>query len=139
MKGSFDGGVDLGLSELGGYADAVHDGFFVRGAVADDADSADAEQWGSAVLGVVEALFEVVEGSAGEECADLRGDGGLERLAKGDGDELGGAFAGLEGDIADEAVADGDVGVAVEEVAAFDVADEVDAGELRGAGVGCRG
>ena len=34
------------------------------------------------ILGVVEALLEVVEGAAGEQCPDLRGDGGLERLAQ---------------------------------------------------------
>ena len=34
--GLLDGGVDLGLSELGGYSDAVHDGFLVGGAVAYD-------------------------------------------------------------------------------------------------------
>ena len=103
------------------------------------ADSADAEQRGAAVLGVVEALFEVAEGLAGEERADLGGDGGLQGFAEGDGDELGGAFAGLEGDVADEAVADDDVGVAVEEVAAFDVADEVDVGELAEEGQGVAG
>ena len=68
-------------------------GLLVRGAVADDADAADAEQRGAAVLGVVEALLEVVEGLAREQRADLRGDGGLERLAQQDADQLGGAFA----------------------------------------------
>ena len=39
--------------------------------MADDADATDTEQGGSAVLGVVEALFEVAEGSAGEQGSDL--------------------------------------------------------------------
>ncbi len=138
-EGGFDAGVDLGLGELGGDADAVHDRLLVRRAVADDADAAHAEQRRAAVLGVVEALLEVVEGLAREQRADLRGDGGLERLAQQRADQFGGALAGLEGDVADEAVADRDVGVAVEEVAAFDVADEVDAAKARAAAAGCRG
>jgi len=129
LEGGFYAGVYFGMGELGGYADAVHDGLFVGGAVAYDADSADAEEGGAAVLGVVEALFELGDGLAGEECAHLRGDGGLEGLAEGYAEEFGGAFKGLEGDVADEAVAYGDVGVAVEKVAAFDVADEVDVGD----------
>jgi predicted lipid-binding transport protein (Tim44 family) len=42
LEGGLYGGVDFGLGELGGYADAVHDGLLVGGAVANDADSADA-------------------------------------------------------------------------------------------------
>jgi hypothetical protein len=42
VESGLDGGVDLGVGELGGYTDAIHDRFFVGGAVAYDADSADA-------------------------------------------------------------------------------------------------
>lgn len=126
--GGFDAGVDLGLGELGGDADAVEDGFFVGRPMAYDADAADAEEGGAAVLGVVEALLPGLEGLLGEESADLRSDGGAQVFAEGGADEFGQAFAGLEGDVADEAVADDDVGAAIEEVAAFDVADDVEAG-----------
>ena len=97
-------------------------------AVAYDADSADAQEGSAAVFGVVEAAFEVADGFAGEEGAYLRGDGGLEGFAKSAAEEFGCSFRRLEGYVAYEAVADGDIGVAVEEIAAFDVADEVDAG-----------
>ena len=126
--GGFDAGVDLGVGELGGDADAVHDGVGVGRAVADDAGAADAEEGSAAVFGVVEALFEALEGALREKGAELRGDGGAEAFAEGGADELGEAFAGFEGDVADEAVADDDVGVAVEEIAAFDVADAMEGG-----------
>lgn len=116
---------DVGFGELGGDADGVEDGEVVGGAVTDDAGAADAEEGGAAVFGVVEASFEVAEGLAGEEGADLGGDGGLEGLAEGVGDEAGEAFGGFEGNVADEAVADDDVSAAVEKVAAFNVAEEV--------------
>jgi len=125
---------DVGFGELGGDADGVEDGEVVGGAVADDAGAADAEEGGAAVFGVVEAAFEVFEGFAAEEGADLGGDGGLEGLFEGVGDEAGEAFGGFEGDVADEAVADDDVDGAVEEVAAFDVAAEaVEVGAVEGA------
>ena len=42
VEGGFYGGVYFGVGEFGGYTDAVHDRFLVGGAVAYDADSADA-------------------------------------------------------------------------------------------------
>jgi hypothetical protein len=71
VEGGFDGGVDFGLGEFGGYADAVHDRLLIRRPVAYDADSADAQQGGPAVFGVVEAFFEVAKGFAGEQGAYL--------------------------------------------------------------------
>ena len=78
--------------------------------MADDADSADAEQRCAAVFGVIDALLEVVEGAAGEERSDLRCDGGLQRLTQQDTDQAGGALAGLDGDVADKTIADDDIG-----------------------------
>ena len=42
VEGGFYGGVYFGVGEFGGYTDAVHNRFLVGGAVAYDADSADA-------------------------------------------------------------------------------------------------
>jgi hypothetical protein len=39
---SFDAFVDAGLGEFARHSDSVHDGALVAGAVADDADAADA-------------------------------------------------------------------------------------------------
>jgi hypothetical protein len=82
LESGFYSGVDLGLGEFGGDTDAVHDRLLVGGAVAYDADSADAEEGSSTVFGVVETLLELLEGFPGQKCAYLGGDGGLERLAE---------------------------------------------------------
>ena len=74
--------IDVSLGELSGDADAVHDGALVGAAMADDADAAHAEQRSSAVLGVVDALLEVVKGLAAEQRAHLRRDRGLQALAQ---------------------------------------------------------
>src|ERR1700722_7173189 len=95
LEGSFYAGVDFGLGELGGNPNSVHDCLFVGGAVAYDADSADPQQGGSAVCGVVEASFEVADGFAGEEGAYLRGDGGLEGFAECPAEEFGRSLRGL--------------------------------------------
>src|SRR5215472_6114400 len=126
-KRVLDAVVNISLGEFGGDTDAVHNGALIGTAVAYDADAADAEQRSAAVLGVINALLEVVKGFAAQQRAHLRCDGGLKALAQGGGDEFGDAFTGLKSDVADESVADDDVGPAVVEVAAFDIPDEVKA------------
>jgi hypothetical protein len=122
----FDEAVDAGLGELCCNADAIADGAVVGGAVTDDADAADAEQGCSAVLGGVSFALEGGEGLAREQRADLGGDGLLERILEHVADEAGEALGGLEGHIAHKTIADDDVGVPVVDVAAFDIADEVE-------------
>ncbi len=51
------------LAELVGHANAVEDGAVVRGAVADDAHAAHAQQRRAAVFAVVQAAAEIVEGA----------------------------------------------------------------------------
>src|ERR1035441_8038321 len=113
-KSGFDARIDLSLGELSGDADAVHDCLLVRRSVADDAHAADAEQGRAAILGVIEALLEVVECAARQQGTDLRGDGRLQRLAQQQADQLDRAFTGLDGDVAYKAVADSHVNLAVE-------------------------
>ena len=55
---------DAALGRLVRHTDAVIDGAVVGGAVADDANAAHAEQMRAAVLAVVEALAEFIEGLA---------------------------------------------------------------------------
>ena len=74
--------VDTGLGKLGRHADTVVDGAVIRGAVIHDANAAQAQQRRAAVLGIVEALLEVVERLARQQRAYLRGDGGVQRLAQ---------------------------------------------------------
>jgi hypothetical protein len=54
-----DGFVYPAFSELGGYAYRVLYGVGVRRSVSDDADAFHSEERGSAIFGVVEALFEI--------------------------------------------------------------------------------
>ena len=94
----------------------------------DDADAVDAEEGAAAVVFVVHFVEGGLHGwleEAGEDFAwEGSGEGFFEEVHHGAGD----AFGAFEEDVADEAVADGDVDVGVGEVAAFDVAAEVEAG-----------
>ena len=57
--------------EVAGDADGVLDRLRVRAAVADDAAAVDAEERRAAVLGVVDALLDVVERALEQQRADL--------------------------------------------------------------------
>ena len=74
--------VDTGLGELSRHADTVIDGAVIGGAMIHDANPAQAEQRRAAVLGIIEALLEVIEGCTRKQRTHLRGDGGVERLAQ---------------------------------------------------------
>src|SRR6185369_2075926 len=93
--------------------------------MADDADAFDAQQWSTAVFGVVEALLEVGEGLARKQKSYLAGDGSLQRFLQQESHGLDHALRDLEGNITDEAIADEHVGLAVVQVAALDVADKI--------------
>src|ERR1035441_8805149 len=71
-KCGFDARIDRSLGELSGDADTVHDCLLVRRSVADDAHAADAEQGRAAILGVIEALLEVVERRSEEHTSELQ-------------------------------------------------------------------
>src|SRR6185312_4243511 len=77
-----DAVVDVSLGELSGYADAIHNGALVGAAMADDAHTTHSQQRSSAVLGVVDALLEVVKRLAAQQRAHLRRDSGLETFAQ---------------------------------------------------------
>jgi hypothetical protein len=122
---SLDPFVDLSFGELGGHANGVLDGVGVGAAVRDDANALDAQQRSAAVFGIIHALLEFVEGGARQQGADLARDGGFQRLAQHLVHHFHQAFADLQRHVADEAVADDDVGVAGINIAAFHVADEM--------------
>src|SRR5690349_590203 len=94
-------------------------------AVTDDRERADTEQRRTAALSVVDTLPEAPEGVA---ASGIVGERRTELLAQHVLDELDEAFADLERDVAREAIADDDVGLAGEEIARFEVADEVQTG-----------
>src|SRR5579884_3513896 len=96
--------VDAAVGHAGGDANGVLDGVRIGAAVGDDADAADAEQGRAAIFGIVDFAAEVGVGAAGEDVADLGGEGALEGFLELAGDQYGDALADFEGDIADEAV-----------------------------------
>ena len=79
----------------------------------------------AAELGVVDALLEFGECRARQHIADLPGDGGPQRFLQHVLDDVHQTLADLQRDVADEAVADDDVGLAGVDVPALDVADEI--------------
>src|SRR5271170_5425160 len=94
--------------------------------MANNANSADTEQWRSAVFAIVEALLEFLKGFAGEQSTGLGGDGAGEGCAEHLADQARQALRGLERDITNKAVADHHIGVPVEYLSSLDVTDEVD-------------
>src|SRR5690348_8775052 len=104
----FDLAVDAAVGEFGGHANGVLDGIRVRRTVADDTHALDAEQRRAPVFGVVEALLEILERLAGEQGADLAGDGRVERFLQQRAHYLYHAFRDLQRDIPHKAVTDDD-------------------------------
>src|ERR1017187_5055291 len=130
--------VDSAAGAFGGHADGVLDGVGVGPAVADDARAAHAQQRRAAVFGIIQALLEGGEGVLGDDVSDFAGDGGFESLAQEVLDHVAQTLADFQRDVADEAVADHHVDVAGIDVAAFDIADEVEVEVLKH-GRGCVG
>src|SRR6266567_8007128 len=118
--------VSPGFGELVGHADAVIDGVVIRGSVTDDAHATHTQQHRAAVFGVVEAPAELVEGLPRKQRPHLGRDGAGERFPQHVAHKTANALAGLECYVAHKTVADNHVGVAVEDVAAFHIADELD-------------
>src|SRR5712692_746330 len=106
-------------------ADCILDGVGVRAAVRNHGDAADTQERRAAVFGIINLLLEILEGAPREQRAHLRGQRAPQRFLQQAGDELGHALAGLQRDVADEAVADDHVHVAGEDIAALDVAHEI--------------
>ena len=92
----------------------------------DDAHALHAQQRRAAVLRVIHALLEIRERALRENVADLAGDGGPQRFAQQVSEHLHQPFAHLQRHVADEAVAHDHVHRAAIDIAAFDVADEVE-------------
>ena len=74
--------VDTSLGELSRHPNTVIDGAIIGRAMVHDANPADSQQRRTAVLGIVQALLEVVECFTRKQRTDLRSDGGIQRLAQ---------------------------------------------------------
>src|SRR5438876_974139 len=97
----------------------------------------DAEEEGSAELAPIGAAPDRPQLGTDERptqrCKGVALDGVTDALE----DELGGALGGLDQDVAAETVRDDDIGLTLEDVLAFDVADEIDRLESAQQGLAC--
>src|SRR5215471_17168947 len=94
-----------------------------RRAVADDADTVDAQQRSAAVFAVVVAVDQSLQRLLALLAFDIKS--GEDLLKRHLHDELEDALAGLQYHVPDKAVTDHDIGGAAVNVAALDVADEL--------------
>ena len=74
--------VNTGLGKLRCDANAVVDSAVIGRTMVHDADSANTEQRGAAIFGMVQSFLEVVERGTRKQSADLRSDRGSKRLAQ---------------------------------------------------------
>src|SRR6266571_248070 len=108
----------------------VLDGARRRPAVTDDRRRTHAQKRHASVLGVVDFLAKIAERRSRQDIAHFREERLGDLLFHEVQDRLRGALHRLQRHVADEAVADDDVRLAVEDVAALHVADEVQGGFL---------
>src|SRR3974390_2024672 len=99
--------------------------------MADDDHSFHAQQRSAAVLGVIDALLEVLVGGSAQQVTDLAGEGCRKRFLEHVFEDIDHSFTDLEGNIADESVANDDVGMTGVQVATLYVADKVERDELQ--------
>ena len=90
----------------------------------DDADALQSEQGRTAIFGMVEPFLEISKCAAREQVSDLPGHCGLQRFFQIGANQIDHAFGNLQRDVANKAVGDNDVDIAVVKVAPFDVADK---------------
>src|SRR5579864_5462920 len=91
----------------------------------DNADALQSQQRGAPIFGVIEALLEIGEGAARQQVSHLSRNGLSQRFLQSGAHQVHYAFGGLQGNIADEAIADNNVHFTVVEVASFHIADEI--------------
>src|ERR1700694_3382900 len=110
-------------------ADRIEGRAGIRAAVRYHRHPVDAEEDGPTELAPVGAPADGPQLGADQQPAEGRDRVALHRVPHALEDELGGTLSGLDQDVAAEAVGDHDIGLASEDVLAFDVADEIDAFE----------
>src|SRR5579863_2448270 len=117
--------VDTLFGEFRRYANRILDGIGIRRSVSDEANALHAQQRRSAVLGVIQAFFEISKRAARKQIPDLAGDRSFERFFEGIANQVGYAFGNLQRDIAHETVSDDDIHFTVVQIASFNVADKI--------------
>src|ERR1700724_487601 len=124
-----DRGYHLAVNGVARDADRIVGGAGIRAAVRDHRHPIDAQQARPAKLAPIGAPADGPQLGADQQPAEGRDGVALDRVSHALEDELGGTLGGLDEDVAAEAVRDHDIGLAFEDVLAFDVADEIDSFE----------
>src|SRR5439155_15974148 len=122
----FNDVIHLMSAELVCYADSVLDCVCVRTPVANDRNSLDAQEGSTAVFGVIETMLELPEGILREDGADFRRERLLQFLLEHGCERFVYSFAQFQCDIAGKTVTDDDIHITCENIASFDVLDEID-------------
>ena len=121
-----DASIVAELDGVASVANGVAKGTGGGVAVGLDADAIDAEEWGAAVFVGASAVFDGLERSSAKECPNeaegIPGELALDPLNH----RFRKAFDGFKEDISGEAVADHDIGRAVEDPVSLDIADKAD-------------
>ena len=122
----FDGVIHVVFAELVRNTNGILDRIGIGPAVTDDRDSLDPEQRRAAEFGIVQPPLERAKCILRKNVANLRRQRFLKFLAEHRDERFDQSFAEFQRDVSGESVTDDDVDIALENVAAFDVADEVD-------------
>ena len=110
--------------------DSGGEAFGIGAAVTLDDDAVEAEKHPAVGAAWVQPLAQLAKARAREQITDAGAERALHRGAQILADLAGGAFGGLERDVAGETLGDDDVDLAVADVVAFDEADIVEIGHL---------
>src|SRR6202140_596757 len=120
----------LAVDGVARHADRIVDGAGIRAAVRDHRHPVDAQKDSPAELAPIGAPADGTQLGADQQPTEGRDRVALHRVSHALEDELCSTLGGLDQDVAAEAVRDDDIGLAFEDVLAFDVADEIDPFEL---------
>src|SRR5438270_10335524 len=127
-KSGRERGDDLAIDRVLRDADGAANRAGIGAAMGDDRDAVHANEQPTAQLPPVDAPAQRLELGTEQHATD-RGDGiALDRIPDRTKEQLGRPFSGLDEDIAGKSVANDHVGLALEEIVALDIADEVDPG-----------
>src|ERR1700704_340693 len=121
-----DGGNDLAIHGIERHPDGIVGRARIGATVGDHRDPIDAQEDGPAELAPIGLAPDRPQLRTHQRPTQSREGIALHRIPNAQEDELGGALSGLDQDVAAEPVRDNDIGLAFEDVLAFDVADVID-------------
>src|SRR6266571_500391 len=129
MSGGSSGDLsdDVMTYGLSGGADRVRHGEWGRSSVTDDTDAVDPEQGRAAVGGIVGPAANPLQGRHQQAARQLQPERSGQLLLDHVPHHVGDAFPQLQHHVAHKAIADDDVGLALEQLAALDVAHKAKA------------